>query len=76
MYIADGWKDYEVLDTGDGEKLERWGSVILSRPDPQAIWPKQSPSEWARANAVYHRSNRGGGEWEFFKKLPERWEIG
>ena len=76
MYIADGWKDYEVLDTGDGEKLERWGSVILSRPDPQAIWPKQSPSEWAKAHAVYHRSNRGGGEWEFFKKLPERWEIG
>ena len=51
MYIADGWKDYEVLDTGDGEKLERWGSVILSRPDPQAIWPKQSPSEWAKAHA-------------------------
>ena len=76
MYIADGWKDYEVLDTGDGEKLERWGSVILSRPDPQAIWPKQSPSEWAKAHAVYHRSSRGGGEWEFFKKLPERWEIG
>ncbi len=74
MYIADGWKDYEVLDTGDGEKLERWGSVILSRPDPQAIWPKQSPSEWAKAHAVYHRSSRGGGEWEFFKKLPERWD--
>ena len=75
MYVASGWKDYEVIDTGDGEKLERWENVILRRPDPQAIWPKQSPSLWERADAWYHRSPKGGGEWEFFKKLPERWTV-
>ena len=75
MFIASEWKDYEVLDTGDGEKLERWKNVILRRPDPQAIWPKQRPELWGRADAHYHRSNRGGGEWEFFKKLPERWSV-
>ena len=75
MYIASEWKDYEVIDTGDGEKLERWENVILRRPDPQAIWPKQSPALWERADAWYHRSTKGGGEWEFFKKLPERWTV-
>lgn len=75
MYIASEWKDYEVLDTGDGEKLERWRDIILRRPDPQAIWPKQRPEMWNRADAHYHRSAKGGGEWEFFKKLPERWTV-
>ena len=75
MFIASQWKDYEVLDTGDGEKLERWKNVILRRPDPQAIWPKQRPELWGRADAHYHRSSKGGGEWEFFKKLPERWSV-
>ena len=75
MFIASGWKDYEVIDTGDGEKLERWQDVILRRPDPQAIWPKQRPELWTRADAHYHRSAKGGGEWEFFKKLPERWTV-
>ena len=75
MYVASGWKDYEVIDTGDGEKLERWENVILRRPDPQAIWPKQSPALWERADAWYHRSTKGGGEWEFFRKLPERWTV-
>ena len=75
MYIASDWKDYEVIDTGDGEKLERWDDVILRRPDPQAIWPKQDPALWARPHAWYHRSQKGGGEWEFFKKLPERWSV-
>ena len=75
MFIADGWKDYEVLDTGDGEKLERWGDIILRRPDPQAIWPKQQPDMWRRADAHYHRSTKGGGEWEFLRRLPERWQI-
>ena len=75
MFIASEWKDYEVLDTGDGEKLERWKNVILRRPDPQAIWPKQRPELWGRADAHYHRSSKGGGEWEFFKKLPERWSV-
>ena len=75
MFIASDWKDYEVLDTGWGEKLERWGDVILRRPDPQAIWPQQAPELWQRADAVYHRSQKGGGEWEFFRKLPERWIV-
>jgi len=75
MFIASQWKDYEVIDTGDGEKLERWKNIILRRPDPQAIWPKQKPELWGKADAYYHRSTKGGGEWEFFKKLPERWTI-
>lgn len=75
MFLADTWKDYEVLDTGDGEKLERWGHVILRRPDPQTIWPKADPDLWRKAQAHYHRSERGGGEWEFLQKLPERWVI-
>ena len=76
MFIADGWKDFEVLDTGDGLKLERWGDVILSRPDPQVIWPKAEPKLWEKADAVYHRSASGGGTWEYRRKLPERWVIG
>ena len=75
MFIASEWKDYEVLDTGDGEKLERWKNIILRRPDPQAIWPKQKPELWGKADAYYHRSTKGGGEWEFFKKLPDRWSV-
>ena len=75
MFIADTWTDYEVMDTGDGEKLERWGDVILRRPDPQTIWPKGRESLWKQAQAHYHRSDRGGGEWEFMKKLPERWTV-
>jgi len=75
MWTADKWKDYEVLDTSGGEKLERWGSYILLRPDPQVIWntPRDLP-QWKRLNAHYHRSSGGGGEWEFFK-LPHQWEI-
>ncbi len=75
MFLADQWKDYEVLDCGDGEKLERWGDYILRRPDPQAIWPKWQPALWSGAQAWYHRSERGGGEWERFAALPERWEL-
>ncbi|MEE1200105.1 MAG: class I SAM-dependent methyltransferase [Christensenellales bacterium] len=75
MFIASHWKDYEVLDTGDGEKLERWNDIILRRPDPQAIWPKQQPEIWGKADAFYHRSAKGGGEWEFFQKLPEHWIV-
>ena len=75
MFIADGWNDYEVLDASGGEKLERWGSYILLRPDPQVIWnTKKRVPEWKRLNAHYHRSSKGGGEWEFFD-LPEQWEI-
>lgn len=75
MWIADGWKDYEVIDASSGEKLERWGKYILIRPDPQVIWdtPKNHKG-WSRRNAHYHRSSKGGGEWEFFD-LPDQWDI-
>ena len=75
MFLCDSWDDYEVLDTGDGEKLERWKDVILRRPDPQTIWPKANPALWERADAIYHRSEKGGGQWEFRRKLPERWTV-
>ena len=75
MWIADGWNDYEVLDTSAGEKLERWGDYILVRPDPQVIWnTPHKVREWKQKNGHYHRSNKGGGQWEFFN-LPEQWEI-
>ena len=75
MWIADGWNDYEVLDTSAGEKLERWGKYILVRPDPQVIWnTPHKVREWKQKNGHYHRSNKGGGQWEFFD-LPEQWEI-
>lgn len=75
MWIADDWKDYEVIDTSDGEKLERWGDYLLIRPDPQVIWKteRRHPG-WKKPDAHYHRSSRGGGEWEFFH-LPEKWKI-
>lgn len=75
MWIADKWKDYEVLDTSEGEKLERWGKYVLVRPDPQVIWntDREDP-RWRKCNARYHRSRKGGGEWEFFD-LPQEWEI-
>ena len=75
MWIADGWKDYEVIDTSSGEKLERWGDYILVRPDPQVIWNTEKKNYgWKKFNGHYHRSNKGGGEWEF-KNLPEEWSI-
>lgn len=75
MWIADHWKDYEVLDASGGEKLERWGNYILVRPDPQVIWntPRKHKG-WNKKNAHYHRSAKGGGEWEFFN-LPDEWSI-
>lgn len=72
MYLADRWQDYELLDAGDGEKLERWGSVILQRPDPQAIWPHES---WPRPDALYHRSQTGGGYWQVLRQHPTNWPI-
>lgn len=76
MFIAKDWVDYELLDTGDGEKLERWGSYVLRRPDPQIIWPldKETPA-WQKADAHYHRSSSGGGQWEYRTQLPERWTL-
>lgn len=76
MLFADDWKEYELLDTGDGEKLERWGKYILRRPDPQIVWPVQGRNEmWGKVDAHYHRSQSGGGNWEYIRKLPERWTI-
>ena len=75
MFIADRWKEFEVLDTGDGTKLERWKDVLLNRPDPQVIWPKRSPSLWKSADAVYQRSEKGGGSWSFMRSLPEKWLL-
>lgn len=75
MWIADEWKEYEVIDTSAGEKLERWGKYLLVRPDPQVIWnTKKEHPGWRRPNAHYHRSSKGGGEWEFFD-LPQEWRI-
>lgn len=75
MWIADRWKDYEVIDTSKGEKLERWGNYLLVRPDPQVIWDtKRADRRWKQINGHYHRSSKGGGEWEFFD-LPEQWTI-
>lgn len=75
MWIADNWKDYEVIDTSCGEKLERWGKYLLVRPDPQVIWDtKKEHKGWNKMNGHYHRSKKGGGEWEFFD-LPEQWSI-
>ncbi|MBQ1492715.1 MAG: class I SAM-dependent methyltransferase [Blautia sp.] len=75
MWLADRWQDYEVLDTSQGEKLERWGGYFLVRPDPQVIWntPKKDVL-WKKPNAHYHRSSKGGGSWEVFS-LPEQWDI-
>ena len=75
MFIAENWKDYEVLDTSCGEKLERWGDYLLVRPDPQVIWdtPKRHIG-WRKRNGHYHRNTKGGGEWEFFD-LPKQWSI-
>lgn len=75
MYTASEWRDYEILDAGDGEKLECWGDVVLRRPDPQALWPKQAEGLWSSPHAHYRRSDKGGGEWTFLKRFPERWTV-
>lgn len=75
MWIADGWNDYEVIDCSKGEKLERWGDYLLIRPDPQVIWDSpRSHKGWKHPDGHYHRSAKGGGEWEFFG-LPKQWDI-
>ena len=76
MNIANEWKDYEIIDMANEEKLERWGNIKLIRPDPQIIWKNKSfPNEWKNANAKYNRSNTGGGAWEYKKRLPESWQV-
>ena len=76
MIVANGWKDYEIIDMANGEKLERWKDIILVRPDPQIIWKDKSfPNKWKDANAVYKRSSTGGGAWEYKKKVPANWQV-
>ena len=76
MRAADNWKDYELIDTSRGERLERWGDIILIRPDPQILWdtPRKDP-RWKQAHARYHRSNTGGGQWERYRPIPDSWQI-
>lgn len=74
--IAKDWKDYEVIDTGNKEKLERWNHIILRRPDPVCIWPIEDSTPWKQADAIYHRSHKGGGYWETKKPTKEFWTIG
>lgn len=76
LRISDEWLDYECMDAGNGEKLERWGTIILRRPDPQAIWLTDINNQaWTNPDGFYHRSNKGGGEWEFKQRLDEEWTI-
>ena len=76
MNLANDWKDYKILDMADGQKLEKWGEVILSRPDPQIIWKQKSyPEKWKTINAEYHRSKTGGGSWEYKQRIPSQWQI-
>ena len=75
LRVSNAWKDYECIDAGNGEKLERWGSVIFRRPDPQAMWPLNYDEEWKKVDGFYHRSSLGGGYWDFKTKLPDFWTI-
>lgn len=76
MRTAENWHDYRIIDTSDGEKLEKWGNISLVRPDPQIIWKtdKKDPL-WRNADGHYHRSNQGGGKWEFRRRLPDGWTV-
>ncbi len=77
MRVADSWKDYELIDCSQGERLERWGNITLIRPDPQVIWKTEKKNPlWRKADAVYHRSQSGGGQWEIKNKIPDFWTIG
>lgn len=76
MFLADRWQDFELIDAGNGEKLERWGNTLLLRPDPLAIWPVDKDLSTSRGlTGHYHRSRSGGGEWEFLKPIPNDWQI-
>jgi len=75
IQLPKDWKDYTLLDIGDGEKLETWGDITVVRPDPQAIWPKAMPSAWKAPHMCYHRSKSGGGHWETHRPVPQAWDI-
>ena len=76
MRKSQDWQDYRLIDASDGQRLEKWGGITLVRPDPQIIWKNPDPSPlWSKADAVYHRSSSGGGNWEYRKQLPESWNI-
>ena len=75
MRLSSEWKDYECIDAGNGEKLEKWGKVIFRRPDPQAMWPVKYDNDWENVDGFYHRSDKGGGYWDYAKKLPDSWTI-
>lgn len=76
MEVANNWNDYEILDMANGEKLERWGNIVLIRPDPQIIWKeKTNPQMWKKAHATYNRSKQGGGAWNYQKELPKAWKL-
>ncbi len=76
MRLSDRWNDYKIIDAGNGEKLEIWKDIVLRRPDPQALWPiDKSDKTWSNPDGFYHRSNKGGGNWEFRKKIPDYWTV-
>lgn len=75
MRVARNWEDYELIDAGDKEKLERWGTLVLRRPDPQALWPRGTDAGWNRPDAWYHRSNDGGGAWKCLPNIPKEWTV-
>ena len=76
MFLADGWKDYKIIDCSEGEKLEAWANKILIRPDPQVVWKTlKTQKEWIGADARYNRSKSGGGSWQCYKKLPDTWTV-
>ena len=75
LLLADQWRDYQLLETGGGMKMERWGDVVLVRPDPQVIWPRRGGTAWTGWDGFYHRAESGGGRWEFRRTLPESWTI-
>ena len=76
MRAANGWEDYTLIDASSGNRLEQWADVLLIRPDPQVVWnTEKKAKEWYKADAIYHRSSKGGGEWEYKHKLPQKWEV-
>ena len=75
MIVANNWKDYRIIDSSSGEKLEIWGDIILRRQDPQIVWDTPKDKAWKNIHAWYHRSDKGGGQWEYIKKIPESWTI-